>query len=134
MPNSHIVHFKQFISQPHRSGCTDAAVHAWLSCRRRSQPTQQTSGLGLNDTACLHVLFIVHTIVDGYALHCRRCKVMYSLCCGQTAMPFGKTGGTAPGFRQRLHRWSETTSFRFFFRELPRSVAIHTFTHDVRRI
>jgi len=57
----------------------------------------------------------LHTIVDGYALHCRRCKVMYSLRCGQTAMPFGKTGGTAPGFRRRLHRWSETTSFRFVF-------------------
>ena len=57
----------------------------------------------------------LHTIVDVYALHCRRCKVMYSLRCGQTAMPFGKTGGTAPGFRRRLHRWSETTSFRFVF-------------------
>jgi len=55
------------------------------------------------------------TIVDGYALHCRRCKVMYSLRCGQTAMPFGKTGRTAPGFRRRLHRLSETTSFRFLF-------------------
>ena len=57
----------------------------------------------------------LHTIVDGYALHCRRCKIMYSLRCGQTAMPFGKTGGTAPGFRWRLHRWSETTSFRVVF-------------------
>ena len=55
---------------------------------------------------------------------------MYSLRCGQTAMPFGKTGGTAPGFRRRLHRWSETTSFRFFFA----LVAIHKFTHEVRRI
>ena len=74
----------------------------------------------------------LHTIVGGYGLHCRRCncKVTYSLRCGQTAMQFGKTGGTAPGFRRRLHRWSETTSFRFF----SRSVAIHTFTHDVRRI
>ena len=58
---------------------------------------------------------VLHTIVGGYGLHCRRCKVMYSLRCGQTAIPFGKTGGTAPGFRRRLHRWSETTSFRFFF-------------------
>jgi len=50
----------------------------------------------------------LHTIVDVYALHCRRCKVMHS-------MQFGKTGGTASGFRRRLHRWSETTSFRCFF-------------------
>ena len=57
----------------------------------------------------------LHTIVDGYALHCRRYKVMYSLRSGQTAMPFGKTDGMAPGFRRRLHRWSETTSFRFVF-------------------
>ena len=56
----------------------------------------------------------LHT-VDEYAFRCRRCKVMYSLRCGQTAMPFGKTGGTAPGFRRCLHRWSETTSFRFVF-------------------
>jgi len=41
-----------------------------------------------------------------------------------------KTGGTAPGFRRHLHRWSETTSFRFFFA----LVAIHKFTHKVRRI
>ena len=43
-----------------------------------------------------------------------------------------KTGGTAPGFRRHLHRWSETTSFRFFFA----LVAIHKFklTHEVRRI
>jgi len=49
-------------------------------------------------THCLHVERSLHTIVDVYALHCR-CKVMYSLRCGQTAMPFGKTDGTAPGFR-----------------------------------
>jgi len=64
----------------------------------------------------------VHTIVDVHALHCRCCKVMYSLRCGQTAMPFGKTGGTASGFRRRLHRWSETTSFRCFFRAVLLSI------------
>ena len=57
----------------------------------------------------------LHTIVDGHALHCRCCKVMYPLRCDQTAMPFRKTDGTAPGFKRRLHRWSETTSFRFCF-------------------
>ena len=75
-------------------------------------------------THCLHVERSLHTIVDVYALHCR-CKVMYSLRCGQTAMPFGKTGGTAPGFRQRLHRWSETTSFRFVFAE-----CCYTYVHS----
>ena len=37
---------------------------------------------------------------------------------------------TAPGFRRHLHRWSETTSFRFFFA----LVVVHKFTHEVRRI
>ena len=68
---------------------------------------------------CLHAR-AVHTIVDGYALNCRRCKVMYSLRCGQTAMPFGQTDMERRHifFIRHLHRWSETTSFRFFSRLL----------------
>jgi len=92
-------------------------IHAKTMCHVSSSHSLSTRAL--------------HTIVDGYTLHCRRCKVMYSLRRGQTAMPFGKMDGTAPGFRRRLHRWSETTSFQCFF---SRSVAIHTFTHDVRSI
>ena len=64
---------------------------------------------------CAVESFTVYTCSSYFTLHCRSCKVMYSLRCGQTAMPFGKTGGMAPGFRRRLHRWSETTSFRFVF-------------------
>ena len=72
-----------------------------------------------NYVSCAVESFTVYTCYS----YCRRwirtslssLQVMYSLRCGQTAMPFGKTGGTARGFRRRLHRWSETTSFRFVF-------------------
>ena len=51
---------------------------------------------------CLHARAL-HIIDDGYALHCRRCKVT-SLSSNSYAIR--KTDGTAPGFRRHLHRWS----------------------------
>ena len=78
---------------------------------------------------CLPLLFI---IVDRYALHCRRCKVMYSLRCGQTATLFGR--------RVERRQVSNSDDIYIVGQKQPASdfffalVAIHKFTHEVRRI
>ena len=66
----------------------------------------------------------LHTIVDVYALHCRRCKVMHS-------MQFGKTGGTYGA------RFQTTSTSLVRNNQLPiffALVVVHKFTHEVRRI
>ena len=72
----------------------------------------------------------LYIIVDRYVLHCRRCKVMYSLRCGQTATPFGRRVERRQVSDDIYIVGQKQTASDFFFA----LVAIHKFTHEVRRI
>jgi len=67
---------------------------------------------------CRRVIHYLHVLCISSSTDTHFTVVVAKSC----TMPFGKTDGTGPGFRWHLHRWSETTSFRFFFRAVLLSV------------